>query len=346
MKSKVSIARAENPYSMMEKSLDLINVGEKLSQKTKVFIKPNLVRTPSKSGWAKREGSYELTWAPEGDIVHRQSIEALLNFIIEIGVKPENITVGEAPGGCEAENVFKAVGLYELCEGFGVKLLDLNIAPAKKISVNNGWMLNEVWIPEIILKSDIRINLALLKVHGMTVVSLCLKNWGIGIPPGRYYGLNKATGRHRKGIVNPLPIHPKGLRKKVIEKGLISLGQEVAVSKVIVDVCKTKGYDIGILEGLTIMDYSGLEKSSRRKYRIRRNNLMLASFDMSAIDTVGARILGFNPDKILHIKWAGEEGLGITNIEKIDILGERIKDVEIRSNPLYIQTDAMLPPIN
>ncbi len=345
MSAKVAISRAEDPYSMMEQSLSMINFEEKLKQGHQILVKPNLVRTPSKSGWARREGAYELTWAPEGDIVHRESIEALLNLLIDKGVKPENIIVGDAPGGCEAETVFKALGLYELCEGFGAKLMDLNIAPSKKVEVENGRLLNEVWIPEVVLNADLRINLGMLKVHGLSVVSLCLKNWGIGIPPGGYYGLNKASGRHRKGIIDPLPIHPRGLRNKEMRKELISIGQEVPVSKVIVDVCKAKGYDLGILEGLTIMDYPDLEKSSRKSFRLRRNNLMLASYDMAAIDAVGARILGFDPDKILHIKWSGEENVGITDLNNIDVLGEKIKDVEMRSNPLYTQTEVMLPPL-
>jgi uncharacterized protein (DUF362 family) len=126
------------------------------------------------------------------------------------------------------------------------------------------------------------------------------------------------------------------------EKGLLLNGQEVNVSKVLVDVCGAIGYDIGILEGLTIMDYPNLSKSARRSFRVRRNNIMLASLDMVAIDSVGARILGFDPERILHIKWASDQGLGVLDLDRIEIFGEEIKNVEVRSNPLYLQKEVML----
>jgi len=348
-KPKVSISNKQDPYSLVEECLSLIKF-EVLKSDSKVLVKPNLVRAPSTSPWVKKPGAYERTIAPDGDISHRETIEAVINILIEHGVKPGNIIVGDAPGGTEAEIVYRASGLHELCEGFGVKLLDLNIAPAEKIPVAGGLLLKEVWIPKVVLEADLRINLATLKVHGATVVSLCLKNWGMGLPPGRYYGLNKASAQNRKGMEDPLPIHRKG--------GERIMGQETAVSKLIVDVCKNVGYNIGILEGLVIIDNSSLEPPppptdgrrsgvdrDRSRSRIRRKSLMLAGDDMVAIDAVGARILGFDPLKINHIRWAANEGLGNINLGEIDVLGEPIEKVEMRSNPRFDQRETMLPSL-
>ena len=345
MKAQVSIARANDAYTLMKESLSLLDMGEKLDRGSSVLIKPNLVRTPSTSDWASREGAYTLTLTPDGDITHRVCIEALIRLLIEHGVSPEKITVGDAPGGCEAEVVYGALGLHELCEGFGVNLLDLNYAPAEKVEVVNGVMLHEVWLPKVALDADFRINLATLKVHHLAVVSLCLKNWGIGLPPGKYYGMDKGSGCFRKGLLGPLPIHGASLDPMGVEKRVFKEGQEVAASRVIVDVCGARGYDLGIIEGLTVVDYDGIQSGTQRTYRLRRNNMMLASLDMAAVDAVGARVLGFDPQKILHIKWAGRAGLGVTDLEGIEILGERIKDVEMKSNPRATQVHTMLRPL-
>lgn len=345
MKARVSIARAQDPYTLMEKSLGLIDFGEKLDRGSRVLIKPNLVRTPSTSGWASREGAYSLTLTPDGDITHRVCIEALLRILVEHGVRPGNITVGEAPGGSEADVVYGALGLHELCEGFGVKLLDLNNAPAEKVETVSGGILREVWLPKAALEADFRINLATLKVHHLAVVSLCLKNWGIGLPPGGYYGMDKGSGCFREGLLGPLPIHGSSLGAMGVEERVFQEGQEVAASRVIVDVCGARGYDLGIIEGLTIVDYDGIQSGPKRTYRLRRNNLMLASLDMAAVDTVGARVLGFDPQKILHIRWAGKAGLGVTDLDEIEIVGERMEDVEMRSNPRAGQVHTMLPPL-
>lgn len=345
MKAQVSIARAHDTYALMEESLSPLDLSEKLDRGSKVLIKPNLVRTPSTSEWASHEGAYTLTLTPDGDITHRVCIEALLKLLIEYGVRPENITVGDAPGGCKAEVVYGALGLQDLCDEFRVNLLDLNNAPAEKIETVNGGMLSEVWLPKVALEADFRINLATLKVHHLAVVSLCLKNWGIGLPPGRYYGMDKGSGCFRKGLLDPLPIHGGSLGPMGVEKRVFQEGQEVAASRVIVDVCGTRGYDLGIIEGLTVVDYDGIQSGKQRTYRLRQNNMMLASLDMAAIDAVGARVLGFDPQKILHIRWAGRAGLGVTDLEEIEVLGERIEDVEMRSNPRANQIHTMLPPL-
>ena len=92
------------------------------------------------------------------------------------------------------------------------------------------------------------------------------------------------------------------------------------------------------------MDYDGIQSGTRRTYRLRRNNLMLASLDMAAVDAVGARVLGFDPQKILHIRWAVKAGVVVVDLDGIEIVGERIEDIEMRSNPRAGQVHTMLPP--
>lgn len=58
--------------------------------------------------------------------------------------------------------------------------------------------------------------------------------------------------------------------------------------------------------------------------------LILASPDSVAIDTVAAKIMGFDPFKIDYIKLAHEDGLGVGRIEEIEVLGEDISDMDFR----------------
>ena len=50
-------------------------------------------------------------------------------------------------------------------------------------------------------------------------------------------------------------------------------------------------------------------------------NVILASDDQVAIDAVAAKIMGFDPLKIDYIKMAHEKGLGIGDIDQIEIIG-------------------------
>ncbi len=61
----------------------------------------------------------------------------------------------------------------------------------------------------------------------------------------------------------------------------------------------------------------------------RITNLILASEDQVAIDSVGAKIMGFDPLKIEYLRLASEEGLGSANIYEINVLGEDISKINL-----------------
>ncbi len=325
---RVAIARGDRS-TLMGNALNLINVPDKLKPTTKVFIKPNLVRVPSASPYAKVKGAYEPTITPIGDINHRESIEALLKYLTGLGVR--DITIGEASGGGETPVIYKALALYELAEEYNANIVDLNYAESVRVPVK-GLVLDHLWVPKVILDAQFTINLAVLKTHGNTAITLALKNWGIGIPPGRYYGSNKA-GTRWLGADGALPIHNRVPVQRV-------MGQEVAVSKVIADVCLAKTPDLNIIDGYTVVDY---EPVGARNNRIRDANLIIAGYDMVAVDAVGARIMAIDPTKILHIKYSEELGLGTTDSSKIPIVGADIPDVRMPCNPLERQKETMIP---
>ena len=56
-------------------------------------------------------------------------------------------------------------------------------------------------------------------------------------------------------------------------------------------------------------------------------NYILASGDMVAIDTVAAKMMGFDPLSIKYIRLAHERGLGCGDIQSIEIAGEDISNV-------------------
>jgi ferredoxin len=58
--------------------------------------------------------------------------------------------------------------------------------------------------------------------------------------------------------------------------------------------------------------------------------LLLAGFDVVAVDCVAAAIMGVNPKEVRHLVHAGKAGLGCNNLSEIDIVGEQIKNVKRR----------------
>lgn len=59
----------------------------------------------------------------------------------------------------------------------------------------------------------------------------------------------------------------------------------------------------------------------------RIKNYLLAGYDQVAVDTVVAKILGFDPFKLPSIKLAHDEGLGCGDFDQIEIIGEDISGV-------------------
>ena len=59
----------------------------------------------------------------------------------------------------------------------------------------------------------------------------------------------------------------------------------------------------------------------------RIKNYLLAGYDQVAVDTVVARMLGFEPLKLPAIKLANEEGLGCGDFDQIEIIGEDISNI-------------------
>jgi uncharacterized protein (DUF362 family) len=65
---------------------------------------------------------------------------------------------------------------------------------------------------------------------------------------------------------------------------------------------------------------------------------------MVAVDSVGTRVMGLDPRRIFHIYLAEEKGLGTLDLDRIEVVGSKIGDVEMRCSPEYNQRGTMLPP--
>ncbi len=82
-----------------------------------------------------------------------------------------------------------------------------------------------------------------------------------------------------------------------------------------------------------------------RTMDLHEGNLILASADSVAIDAVAAKIMGFDPMSIDYIRWATERGLGEGRVEKLDIAGEDIGELNFHfrtKKSLVIWGDQML----
>jgi len=79
-----------------------------------------------------------------------------------------------------------------------------------------------------------------------------------------------------------------------------------------------------VKSGLTVVD--GTFATDLAMGTMHPLGVIMASNDLVAADAVCARLMGFEPLKIDHIRFAQEAGLGIADLSKIEIKGEKLED--------------------
>ncbi len=208
-------------------------------------------------------------------------------IINKLKVLPVEVFVVESDATItNADKAFEATGMKEMCQQNGIQFLNLRHQKDKV----------KIPIPDCetlnsitvprIVKESAVISAAKLKTHMATKVTLGMKNM---------FGLM-----------------PDKLKFKYHTQG---------ISKVIVDI------NTVIKPALTVIDgFVGMEGRGPTDGTPVKMDLIIAGKDVVATDSTAARIMGFEPMEISHIRRAFEKGLG--NIDNIEILGTKLDDVK------------------
>lgn len=142
------------------------------------------------------------------------------------------------------------------------------------------------WLDEC----DYLVNIPKFKTHSLTLLTGAIKNL-FGLVSGTY-----KTELHKN--------YP---------------GQSDFAS-MLVDVFEETRPALNVVDGIIAMEGDGPASGGK----LRRQNLLFASGDAVALDTVMAIIMGVDPFDVLTTKEAGRRKLGAFDIEAMDIAGERL----------------------
>lgn len=168
-----------------------------------------------------------------------------------------------------------------------VKCVDLNHGDAVSVTnVGRRTGLPVFYVAKPVAGADILISMPKMKTHHWMTVTLCLKNL-FGILPGVYYGWPKNL-LHFKGIDNS-----------------------------ILDLARTIKVHYSIIDGVVGMEGDGPIMGKAKPV----GALVLSSFPLAA-DSMGARLMGFDPRKIPYLVQAGGFLPGLKP-QDIVIRGER-----------------------
>jgi len=156
----VAIAHGRDPFAMVREALDLIDAAQIVAPTDRIVLKPNYV---------------EPMMPETGVTTDPRVIEGVIAWLQDLGAA--DITVAESTWQrSRTQRAFEMVGLPQMTERRGVKLLNLYDDEHVEVTIPNALSLHTVLLPRTVLEADCLVSLPKLKCHCMAYVTLGLKN--------------------------------------------------------------------------------------------------------------------------------------------------------------------------
>ena len=175
------------------------------------------------------------------------------------------IALGEGAGSGRTHAVYAALGYVDLAKRYGLRLIDFNSADTVTLKNPEASHLKEFHMPQVAVGAFI-ISVPVLKDHSFTKTTIALKNM-FGLAPGKYY----AGGWNKSKLHSP------------------------SADDSVVDICLYKKPDLSVVDASVALQGNHLSGKKRNL------GLILAGFDPVAVDTVGSRLLGHEPQWIHYL---------------------------------------------
>ena len=274
--SVVSIRKTEDQsYEKIREAVrtvidDLGGLNDIIKPGYKVLINPNFVAVPAERC--------------SGGVTRWEVVKAIAECVKEEGAQP--IIAESAAAGVDTEEVIQKCE-YQPLRDEGYPVIDLKKEKTRKISVENGKIINEMTTWDIVAEADAIISVPVMKTHDQTEVTLGLKN------------LKGLIADGQKKLFHSLGVVP----------GVIDIIQTVKPVMTIID--GTYGQQgLGPIFGETV-----------------EMKLVVGSKDVVACDAVASAIMGYEVDAPMLTVEAYSRGLGEMDLDKIEVKGETIESV-------------------
>ena len=210
-------------------------------------------------------------------------VEALIPLVRDAGAS--NILIGESTFGDAktTDMLFRKTGYAELARKHGVRLVNMNESEAVETTVARPLAARTLKIAREAVEADAIINVPVMKVHYATGITLCLKNM--------------------KGVL-------VGDEKRRFH--------EIGLDKAIVDLNNTIRPALNIIDATTCMERMGPRGGDPVKM-----DLIIAGASAAETDCIGARIMGYEPSEIRHLRYFME--MNSIDSACIRVAGENIE---------------------
>ena len=229
---------------------------------------------------------------------HPETVRAVIREVKK--ANPKRIVIAEAAAvGCDTIECYEACGIAKVAEEEGVELVDIK---RDKDLINvavRGYRSNisHVKLPRLLLEAEHIINLPILKAHASMVFSGALKNI--------------------KGVVQD-QVHTTMHRQNL--------------TMAMMDVWSVCRPDLNIMDVMSAA--SGYSPHTPTPIEL---DCVMGSKDPVALDRIACELVGIDPDGVSYFKVADEVGLGTTNQENIEVVGDKLDDCKKKMWVPYLE---------
>ena len=287
--AQVSLATGANRVETTFRALQPFSreIAQAVGNK-RIIVKPNMV-----------------TSTIQLSAVHKDTIEGILEFYKSIN-KLDNVVVAESVADGPTMTAYDNYGYVPVAEKYKVKLLSLDDTTPQVLYVMDELDLRpkpvrmSSWLTD---RNNFVMSVGRMKTHDRVVATLSLKNVVLGAPikdPGYSWGRDRRQGSESDKAI----VHGNGFRG--INYNLFALAYHIRP-------------DLAFVDGFEGMEGDGPNNGTPVDHKV-----CIAGLDWLAVDRVGLELMGIDTGKVGYLTFCGEAGLGQFDLDKIDIVGEKL----------------------
>jgi uncharacterized protein (DUF362 family) len=225
--------------------------------------------------------------------------------------------------------IFEQLGYQEVAQATGAKLIDLNSPPFARVAVPGGGLAyRSLLVREELRAFDVVLNVAKIKTHACTGVTLGLKNMFGMSPMNPIMGYSKASFHGQvpeAELIQSTP--PEKLAREYVGEfleGRPSVQSNDKLIRAIVDHNLVFPSSLVVVDGVIGMEGNGPWSGDPIKA-----NLLVAGYDLIATDAVATRLMGYIPEEMPLFQYAVQAGLGNPDYESIELVGDAFEDLAV-----------------
>lgn len=256
--------KGDDPAAMFDKAIKSLGGMEKyVSQDQKVVVKPNI-------GW---DASPERAANTNPELVKR-----IIEHCFDAGAKEVYVFDNTCN---EWKNCYSNSGIEKLVKDAGGKMVPGNTESYyHPVDIPGGKSLKNAKVHELILDSDVFINVPVLKSHSSAKLTIAMKNLMGVVWDRRYWHKND-------------------------------------LHQCIADYSTFRPPDLNVVDAYRVMKQNGPRGVSVDD--VVMMNSLLISTDIVAVDAAASKVFGFEPDEIPYISIADQMGIGTMDLDKLNI---------------------------